>query len=50
MKHLVFATGLTAGEPTLPIYPGTDHFKGELIHAYKFKTAADYKGKKVTTS
>ena len=47
VKHVVFATGMISEVPKVPTFPGMDHFKGEVIHAYNFKTAADYKGKKV---
>ena len=47
VKHLIFATGLVPEIPKFPEFPGASNFKGEMIHAYAFKTAADYKGKKV---
>jgi cation diffusion facilitator CzcD-associated flavoprotein CzcO len=49
VKHLVFATGLVPAIPKFPTYPGMDQFKGDMVHAFKFKTGADYKGKKVTS-
>ncbi len=45
-KHLVFATGMSA-VPSLPSYPGMEAFKGEQVHSSKFRTGAEWKGKKV---
>ncbi|KAJ7511132.1 hypothetical protein B0H11DRAFT_1954105 [Mycena galericulata] len=47
VKHLVFATGIGAGEPKLPTYPGMDRFQGEILHSTQHKRATDHAGKKV---
>ncbi|KAJ7023508.1 hypothetical protein C8F04DRAFT_180560 [Mycena alexandri] len=50
VKHLVFATGIGAGEGKLPSYPGMDVFKkfnGQILHSTQHKRATDHAGKKV---
>ncbi|KAG7099769.1 hypothetical protein E1B28_001581 [Marasmius oreades] len=47
VKHFVFCTGLAAGVPNMPSYPGMDQFKGQIIHSFDHKSAADHAGKKV---
>ncbi|KAF8143648.1 hypothetical protein K438DRAFT_1911041 [Mycena galopus ATCC 62051] len=48
VKHVVFATGLGAGEGKLPTYPGwCDKFKGQILHSMQHKRATDHAGKKV---
>jgi cation diffusion facilitator CzcD-associated flavoprotein CzcO len=46
VKHFVFATGLGVGMK-MPVYPGMDDFKGELLHSTQYKKAADLAGQKV---
>lgn len=45
-KHLILATS-TMGDPIIPIYPGTEKFKGTLEHAITFPGGAPFEGKKV---
>jgi len=47
VHHLIFATGLGAGEGHVPSYPGMDTFKGQILHSLHHKRAADHAGKKV---
>ncbi|KAJ7730607.1 hypothetical protein DFH07DRAFT_848634 [Mycena maculata] len=47
VKHLIFATGIGAGEGKLPSYPGMDRFKGQILHSTQHKRATDHAGKKV---
>ncbi|KAJ6600169.1 hypothetical protein B0H10DRAFT_2230969 [Mycena sp. CBHHK59/15] len=47
VKHLVFATGIGAGEGKLPSYPGMDRFKGRILHSTQHKRATDHAGKKI---
>ncbi|KAH7881623.1 uncharacterized protein C8R40DRAFT_1157849 [Lentinula edodes] len=47
IKHLVFATGFNGNQPKIPMYPGTDSFKGQIIHSSQYKMASDFAGKKV---
>ncbi|KAJ7347250.1 hypothetical protein DFH08DRAFT_867664 [Mycena albidolilacea] len=47
VKHVVFATGLGAGEGKLPSYPGMDIFRGQILHSTQHKRAMDHAGKKV---
>ncbi|KAJ3901259.1 hypothetical protein F5879DRAFT_1011498 [Lentinula edodes] len=47
IKHLVFATGFNGNQPKIPMYPGTDSFKGHIIHSSQYKMASDFAGKKV---
>ncbi|KAJ4485257.1 hypothetical protein J3R30DRAFT_3730510 [Lentinula aciculospora] len=47
IKHLVFATGFNGSQPNIPTYPGTDSFKGQIIHSSQYKMASDFVGKKV---
>ncbi|KAJ3893387.1 hypothetical protein GG344DRAFT_87211 [Lentinula edodes] len=47
IKHLVFATGFNGNQPNIPMYPGTDSFKGQIIHSSQYKMASDFAGKKV---
>ncbi|TPI47831.1 NAD(P)/FAD-dependent oxidoreductase [Mesorhizobium sp. B3-1-7] len=45
-KHIVFATG--AYGPPRPIeLPGTDSFKGELLHSSQYSTGEKFRGKRV---
>ncbi|KAJ7648501.1 hypothetical protein B0H17DRAFT_1103099 [Mycena rosella] len=46
-KHLVFATGFGSYRGNLPVYPGMDEFKGQLLHTSQHKKATDHLGKKV---
>ena len=45
-RHAVVATGYDA-VPSMPRWPGSDSFAGELIHAADFRAAADYAGREV---
>ncbi|KAJ7113220.1 hypothetical protein C8R44DRAFT_741549 [Mycena epipterygia] len=47
INHLVFATGLGAGEIEFPTFPGMDRFKGQILHSTQHKRATDHAGKKV---
>ncbi|KAJ6628886.1 FAD/NAD-binding domain-containing protein [Mycena sp. CBHHK59/15] len=47
VKHLVFATGFGSYRGKLPIYPGMDEFKGQILHSSQHKRATDHLGKKV---
>ncbi|KAF7310130.1 hypothetical protein MIND_00386400 [Mycena indigotica] len=47
VPHVVFATGIGAGEGRVPEYPGAGEFKGTIIHSTQHKRAADFAGKKV---
>jgi cation diffusion facilitator CzcD-associated flavoprotein CzcO len=46
--HIVLATGLHSDEAHVPDFPGTEEFKGPIIHSTKYTTASDipdYKSK-----
>jgi len=45
-RELVMATGGNGGYPNIPVLPGIDDFKGELVHSSKFPGGEHYKGKK----
>ena len=45
-RYAVVATGYDA-LPRVPDWPGRESFAGELIHAAKFRAAADYRGQNV---
>ena len=45
-QHLIIATS-TKGDPIIPVYPGTEKFKGTVQHALTFKGGAPFKGKRV---
>ncbi|KAJ6605473.1 hypothetical protein DFH09DRAFT_1242201 [Mycena vulgaris] len=47
VRHLIFATGIGAGEGSIPSYPGMDRFKGTLLHSTQHKRATDHAGKKI---
>ncbi|KIK68524.1 hypothetical protein GYMLUDRAFT_154489 [Collybiopsis luxurians FD-317 M1] len=47
IKHVVFATGLSGNQPNIPSYPGTDTFKGQILHSSQHSVASDHIGKKV---
>ncbi|KAJ7135908.1 hypothetical protein C8R44DRAFT_769283 [Mycena epipterygia] len=47
VKHLVFSTGFGSYRGSLPVYPGMDDFKGQIIHSSQHKLATDHLGKKV---
>ncbi|GGL11489.1 flavin-containing monooxygenase [Nocardia jinanensis] len=46
-RHLVFATGAFAGDPTIPTYPGAEAFRGETIHSSQHHGGRDLEGKNV---
>ncbi|CDX27299.1 conserved hypothetical protein [Mesorhizobium sp. ORS 3359] len=45
-KHIVFATG-AYGPPRQIELPGTDSFKGELLHSSQYSTGEKFRGKRV---
>ncbi|MFA7554859.1 MAG: NAD(P)/FAD-dependent oxidoreductase [Spongiibacteraceae bacterium] len=45
--HVVFSTGVSGSIPKIPVLPGIENFKGEVMHSAEFTTGADYKGKNV---
>ncbi|KAJ3794357.1 hypothetical protein GGU11DRAFT_845064 [Lentinula aff. detonsa] len=47
IKHLVFATGFNGNQPNIPTYPGTESFKGQILHSSQYKMASEFVGKKV---
>lgn len=47
VKHVIFAVGWSGGAPHMPIYPGMDEFKGQILHSSQHKSARDHIGKKV---
>ena len=46
--HLVVAAGVH-GDPKVPDLPGSDVFRGQLLHSSQYKTAAPFRGKRVVT-
>jgi putative flavoprotein involved in K+ transport len=46
-KHVIFATGAFAGNPSIPQLPGAEHFQGEAIHSSAHHGGRDLAGKKV---
>jgi cation diffusion facilitator CzcD-associated flavoprotein CzcO len=47
VKHVIFCTGFGSPNPPIPSYPGSDTFKGKMLHSTGYKRATDYQGKKV---
>ncbi|KAF5392901.1 hypothetical protein D9757_000853 [Collybiopsis confluens] len=47
VNHIIFAAGIAGGDVNMPTYPGTEKFKGEIIHSAQYKTPAPHIGKKV---
>ncbi|KAK1217332.1 hypothetical protein PQX77_020013 [Marasmius sp. AFHP31] len=47
IKHVIFCTGIAAGVPNMPSYPGMDVFRGQILHSFQYKRASDHTGKKV---
>ncbi|KAE9404390.1 FAD/NAD(P)-binding domain-containing protein [Gymnopus androsaceus JB14] len=47
IKHIVFTTGFNGSQPNIPLFPGTDSFKGQILHSSQYKLASEYIGKKV---
>ncbi|PPQ74602.1 hypothetical protein CVT24_004191 [Panaeolus cyanescens] len=47
VRHLVLAIGFKGGEPYIPSFPGSDNFKGQIIHSLHHGRALDHVGKKV---
>ncbi|KAI0089780.1 hypothetical protein BDY19DRAFT_85160 [Irpex rosettiformis] len=47
VKHVVFALGIGGGTPKMPVIPGMDEFKGQILHSTKHDKALDHVGKKV---
>jgi hypothetical protein len=45
-RHIVLATSIF-GPPVMPVVPGTETFRGEILHASKFYSGADYTGRRV---
>ncbi|KAJ7319091.1 FAD/NAD(P)-binding domain-containing protein [Mycena albidolilacea] len=45
-KHLIMATGL-ASSPDMPPTPGSENFKGTILHSHSFKSASAWGGKNV---
>ena len=45
-QHVVLATGLSS-VPVMPSWPGVESYRGELIHAADYRTAAGYRGRDV---
>ncbi|KAI5992051.1 FAD/NAD(P)-binding domain-containing protein, partial [Pisolithus marmoratus] len=48
VDHVVFAIGLFGGSPKVPDILCQDGFNGQLLHSSQYKSAADFRGKKVT--
>ncbi|UPW08080.1 NAD(P)-binding domain-containing protein [Gordonia terrae] len=46
-RHVVFATGAFAGEPSIPAVAGVEDFQGEAIHSSAHHGGRDLAGKKV---
>jgi cation diffusion facilitator CzcD-associated flavoprotein CzcO len=46
-NHLVFSTGFGGGTPNMPVYPGMDEFRGQILHSAQHVNARDHAGKKV---
>ncbi|TFY68646.1 hypothetical protein EVJ58_g883 [Rhodofomes roseus] len=47
VKHLVLATGIGGGVPSMPAILDQNVFKGEVLHSSQFHSAEDYSGKNV---
>ncbi|KAI0697467.1 FAD/NAD(P)-binding domain-containing protein [Cytidiella melzeri] len=47
VDHVVFALGLGAGKPNMPVYPGREEFQGQVLHSTAHRSARDHIGKKV---
>ncbi|KAF8882841.1 hypothetical protein BD779DRAFT_1612399 [Infundibulicybe gibba] len=47
VNHVIFSTGLGSGEQKMPIYPGMELFRGQILHSTEHKRAMDHAGKKV---
>ncbi|KAI6145597.1 FAD/NAD(P)-binding domain-containing protein [Pisolithus tinctorius] len=47
VNHVVFALGFSSDTVGVPDIPGQDEFKGQVLHASKYKLATDHLGKKV---
>ncbi|KZV68886.1 FAD/NAD(P)-binding domain-containing protein [Peniophora sp. CONT] len=47
VPHVVFAVGVGGGVPKMPTIPGSDVYKGQVLHASAFKIGRDFTGKKV---
>lgn len=45
-ENMVVCTGFNRA-PNLPVYPGQEHFQGNIIHSSAYKNAAPYRGKSV---
>ncbi|KAJ7446901.1 FAD/NAD(P)-binding domain-containing protein [Mycena galericulata] len=45
-KHLIMSTGL-ASTPDMPSTPGSEDFRGTILHSHSFKNANAWKGKDV---
>lgn len=46
-KHVVFATGVTGGDPKMPAFVGAEDFEGKILHSSQHEKALDHAGKKV---
>lgn len=44
-EHLVLATG-ALGEPYVPTFPGTDEFRGTLVHSSRHSGGREWRGRK----
>ncbi|KAJ3875081.1 hypothetical protein F5051DRAFT_415018 [Lentinula edodes] len=47
VNHLIIATGLGDGIPTIPDIPNSALFEGVVEHSARYRRASDYQGKKV---
>jgi cation diffusion facilitator CzcD-associated flavoprotein CzcO len=45
-RNLVMATGYT-NQPVVPIWPGQEQFKGQILHSSQYKNGADFAAKHV---
>lgn len=46
-KYVVLAFGLAGNTPRMPVVPGKEKFKGQVLHSTQHKRALDHEGKKV---
>jgi cation diffusion facilitator CzcD-associated flavoprotein CzcO len=46
-KHLVLACGAVSGVPYMPVLPGLDGFRGEVLHSSSFASGAPFHGQDV---